>query len=123
MSLLMSRYLRVVMADQARGRLPLRLGSPEIRTEVREPNADHETGRVPVILARLMSRYCSASRLVQTAGKFPSACRSPFKLRNVSNVKADQEGGRLPLNPQPLSTLSETRVLTWPMAAGNGSCA
>ena len=68
-----------------------------MRTEVREPSADHEAGRVPVMPVPLMSRDCSAARWDQVAGRLPSAFRSPAKLRRVKKVRADQEDGRLPM--------------------------
>ena len=97
LSLLTSRDMRVVRADQAEGgRLPLRPGSLDMWTEVREPSADHEAGRVPVIPVLLISRDCSASKLVQAEGRLPTTFRSPSKLRCVSDVSVDQEDGRLP---------------------------
>ena len=91
-----------------------------MRTEVREPSADHEVGRAPVMPVPLMSRDCSASRWDHEEGRLPTAFRSPSKLRLVSNVRADQEDGRLPAKP-PLPTSSATSVLSRPMTEGNGS--
>ena len=98
LSLLTSRDMRVVRADQAEGgRLPLRPGSLDMWTEVREPSADHEAGRVPVMPVPLTSRDCSAARWDQASGRLPSAFRSPPKLSRVNKVRADQKDGRLPL--------------------------
>ena len=84
------------MADQAGGRPPLRPGSLEMWTEVREPRADQEGGRAPVIPVLLTSRDWRESMWVQVSGRLPIAFRSPSKLRRDSSVRADQEDGRLP---------------------------
>ena len=88
--------MRVVMADQTGGRLPMRSGSLEMSTEVREVSEDQEAGSTPVMPVLLMSRDCSLRRWVQVEGRLPTAFKSPPNLRCVNNVRADQEAGRLP---------------------------
>ena len=115
----MLRFINVVKVDQAGGSPPVRLGSLEAWTEVREPKTDQEAGRFPVMPVPLTSMFCRLMRADQAEGRLPETRESPLKLRKDRVESVDQDEGRLPEYP-PFPTLRDTKVLTWLMGKGKG---